>query len=145
MKSTRAAAQEAAHERTSALGSGSFPAHVQHCHEPLAHAFHSGLVAGSFSLQLGVLLSSRDASLLTRAVFSLPQDGEGGEAGAHPLLRRSQSYIPPSATKPPAGPASLKSGFCVKQGNVVSAGHGLGLLQGCSGCRTSAERGRAEH
>ncbi|NXG16013.1 PKHA2 protein, partial [Grallaria varia] len=45
--------------------------------------------------------------------------GEGSEAGAaHPLLRRSQSYIPPSATKPPAGPPVLKSGFCVKQGNV---------------------------
>ncbi|NXB89294.1 PKHA2 protein, partial [Vidua chalybeata] len=50
--------------------------------------------------------------------ISINQDGEGGEAGAHPLLRRSQSYIPPSATKPPAGPAPLKSGFCVKQGNV---------------------------
>ncbi|NXM02084.1 PKHA2 protein, partial [Tyrannus savana] len=45
--------------------------------------------------------------------------GEGSEAGAaHPLLRRSQSYIPPSAAKPPAGPPVLKSGFCVKQGNV---------------------------
>lgn len=50
--------------------------------------------------------------------ISINQDGEGGEAGAHPLLRRSQSYIPPSATKHPAGPAPLKSGFCVKQGNV---------------------------
>ncbi|NWR24386.1 PKHA2 protein, partial [Emberiza fucata] len=50
-------------------------------------------------------------------VLSL-QDGEGSEVGTHPLLRRSQSYIPPSATKPPAGPAPLKSGFCVKQGNV---------------------------
>ncbi|NXK91488.1 PKHA2 protein, partial [Formicarius rufipectus] len=45
--------------------------------------------------------------------------GEGSEVGAaHPLLRRSQSYIPPSATKPPTGPPVLKSGFCVKQGNV---------------------------
>ncbi|NXG09995.1 PKHA2 protein, partial [Sakesphorus luctuosus] len=45
--------------------------------------------------------------------------GEGSEVGtAHPLLRRSQSYIPPSAAKPPAGPPVLKSGFCVKQGNV---------------------------
>ncbi|NWI86490.1 PKHA2 protein, partial [Pitta sordida] len=44
--------------------------------------------------------------------------GEGSEAAAHPLLRRSQSYIPPSAIKPPAGPPVLKSGFCVKQGNV---------------------------
>lgn len=41
---------------------------------------------------------------------------------AHPLLRRSQSYIPTSAAKPPAGPPVLKSGYCVKQGNVVSAG-----------------------
>ncbi|NXU07020.1 PKHA2 protein, partial [Buphagus erythrorhynchus] len=44
--------------------------------------------------------------------------GEGSEVAAHPLLRRSQSYIPPSATKPPTGPPVLKSGFCVKQGNV---------------------------
>ncbi|XP_038016125.1 pleckstrin homology domain-containing family A member 2 isoform X1 [Motacilla alba alba] len=50
--------------------------------------------------------------------ISINQDGEGSEVGAHPLLRRSQSYIPPSASKPPAGPAPLKSGFCVKQGNV---------------------------
>ncbi|NWZ92232.1 PKHA2 protein, partial [Nesospiza acunhae] len=50
--------------------------------------------------------------------ISINQDGEGSEVGTHPLLRRSQSYIPPSATKPPAGPAPLKSGFCVKQGNV---------------------------
>ncbi|NXE69495.1 PKHA2 protein, partial [Calcarius ornatus] len=50
--------------------------------------------------------------------ISINQDGEGSEVGSHPLLRRSQSYIPPSATKPAAGPAPLKSGFCVKQGNV---------------------------
>ncbi|NXY07627.1 PKHA2 protein, partial [Pteruthius melanotis] len=51
--------------------------------------------------------------------ISINQDGgEGSEAAAHPLLRRSQSYIPPSAAKPPAGPPPLKSGFCVKQGNV---------------------------
>ncbi|XP_032937283.1 pleckstrin homology domain-containing family A member 2 [Catharus ustulatus] len=51
--------------------------------------------------------------------ISINQDaGEGSEVAAHPLLRRSQSYIPPSATKPPAGPPVLKSGFCVKQGNV---------------------------
>ncbi|NWH96861.1 PKHA2 protein, partial [Tichodroma muraria] len=51
--------------------------------------------------------------------ISINQDGgEGSEAAAHPLLRRSQSYIPPSATKLPAGPPVLKSGFCVKQGNV---------------------------
>ncbi|NWZ72114.1 PKHA2 protein, partial [Acrocephalus arundinaceus] len=51
--------------------------------------------------------------------ISINQDsGEGGEVAAHPLLRRSQSYIPPSAARPPAGPPPLKSGFCVKQGNV---------------------------
>ncbi|XP_017588115.1 PREDICTED: pleckstrin homology domain-containing family A member 2 [Corvus brachyrhynchos] len=51
--------------------------------------------------------------------ISINQDGgEGSEVAAHPLLRRSQSYIPPSAAKPPAGPLPLKSGFCVKQGNV---------------------------
>ncbi|NXU40249.1 PKHA2 protein, partial [Drymodes brunneopygia] len=51
--------------------------------------------------------------------ISINQDGgEGSEGAAHPLLRRSQSYIPPSAAKPPAGPPPLKSGFCVKQGNV---------------------------
>ncbi|NXA71478.1 PKHA2 protein, partial [Thryothorus ludovicianus] len=51
--------------------------------------------------------------------ISINQDGgEGSEVAAHPLLRRSQSYIPPSAAKPPAGPPALKSGFCVKQGNV---------------------------
>ncbi|XP_014746354.1 PREDICTED: pleckstrin homology domain-containing family A member 2 [Sturnus vulgaris] len=51
--------------------------------------------------------------------ISINQDaGEGSEVAAHPLLRRSQSYIPPSATKPPTGPPVLKSGFCVKQGNV---------------------------
>ncbi|NXQ62875.1 PKHA2 protein, partial [Anthoscopus minutus] len=51
--------------------------------------------------------------------ISINQDGgEGSEVAAHPLLRRSQSYIPPSAARPPAGPPALKSGFCVKQGNV---------------------------
>ncbi|NWR12500.1 PKHA2 protein, partial [Paradoxornis webbianus] len=51
--------------------------------------------------------------------ISINQDGgEGSEVSAHPLLRRSQSYIPPSAARPPAGPPPLKSGFCVKQGNV---------------------------
>ncbi|NWR57947.1 PKHA2 protein, partial [Bucorvus abyssinicus] len=44
--------------------------------------------------------------------------GEGSDVATHPLLRRSQSYIPTSATKPPAGPPVLKSGYCVKQGNV---------------------------
>ncbi|NXE93673.1 PKHA2 protein, partial [Menura novaehollandiae] len=51
--------------------------------------------------------------------ISINQDGgEGSEVAAHPLLRRSQSYIPASAAKPPTGPPPLKSGFCVKQGNV---------------------------
>ncbi|NWY39995.1 PKHA2 protein, partial [Sylvia atricapilla] len=51
--------------------------------------------------------------------ISINQDGgEGSEVSAHPLLRRSQSYIPPSAARPAAGPPALKSGFCVKQGNV---------------------------
>ncbi|NXP10236.1 PKHA2 protein, partial [Thinocorus orbignyianus] len=44
--------------------------------------------------------------------------GDGSDVAAHPLLRRSQSYIPASATKPHAGPPVLKSGYCVKQGNV---------------------------
>ncbi|NWU49970.1 PKHA2 protein, partial [Dromas ardeola] len=44
--------------------------------------------------------------------------GEGSDVAPHPLLRRSQSYIPTSAAKPPAGPPVLKSGYCVKQGNV---------------------------
>ncbi|NXG94092.1 PKHA2 protein, partial [Stercorarius parasiticus] len=44
--------------------------------------------------------------------------GEGSDVAAHPLLRRSQSYIPTSAAKPPTGPPVLKSGYCVKQGNV---------------------------
>ncbi|XP_074837734.1 pleckstrin homology domain-containing family A member 2 [Carettochelys insculpta] len=47
--------------------------------------------------------------------------GEGADSGdlaTHPLLRRSQSYIPTSATKPSTGPPVLKSGYCVKQGNV---------------------------
>ncbi|KFO90429.1 Pleckstrin homology domain-containing family A member 2, partial [Buceros rhinoceros silvestris] len=44
--------------------------------------------------------------------------GEGSDVATHPLLRRSQSYIPISTSKPPAGPPVLKSGYCVKQGNV---------------------------
>ncbi|XP_069733481.1 pleckstrin homology domain-containing family A member 2 [Phaenicophaeus curvirostris] len=44
--------------------------------------------------------------------------GEGSDVATHPLLRRSQSYIPTSAAKPPAGLPVLKSGYCVKQGNV---------------------------
>ncbi|NXQ31412.1 PKHA2 protein, partial [Alaudala cheleensis] len=55
-----------------------------------------------------------------------PDGGEAGEPLAHPVLRRSQSYIPPSAARPPAGSPPLKSGFCVKQGNVVSAGAARG-------------------
>uniref|UniRef100_A0A8B9IG66 Pleckstrin homology domain containing A2 n=1 Tax=Anser cygnoides TaxID=8845 RepID=A0A8B9IG66_ANSCY len=54
--------------------------------------------------------------------ISINQNGgdgaEGSDLAAHPLLRRSQSYIPVSATKPPAGPPAIKSGYCVKQGNV---------------------------
>ncbi|NXK51545.1 PKHA2 protein, partial [Chauna torquata] len=54
--------------------------------------------------------------------ISINQNGgdgaEGSDLAAHPLLRRSQSYIPISATKPPAGPPVIKSGYCVKQGNV---------------------------
>ncbi|XP_063167669.1 pleckstrin homology domain-containing family A member 2 isoform X2 [Candoia aspera] len=41
---------------------------------------------------------------------------EGSELASHPLLKRSQSYIP--TTKTPVGPLVLKSGYCVKQGNV---------------------------
>ncbi|NXJ16212.1 PKHA2 protein, partial [Odontophorus gujanensis] len=50
--------------------------------------------------------------------ISIRDGAEGSDPAAHPLLRRSQSYIPSSATKPPAGPPAIKSGFCVKQGNV---------------------------
>uniref|UniRef100_G1MV29 Pleckstrin homology domain containing A2 n=1 Tax=Meleagris gallopavo TaxID=9103 RepID=G1MV29_MELGA len=54
--------------------------------------------------------------------ISISQNGgdgaEGSDPTAHPLLRRSQSYIPASASKPPAGPPAIKTGFCVKQGNV---------------------------
>ncbi|NWV78997.1 PKHA2 protein, partial [Dasyornis broadbenti] len=59
------------------------------------------------------------AGVVVHTPISINQDsGEGTEVAAHPLLRRSQSYIPPSAAKPPAGPPPLKTGFCVKQGNV---------------------------
>ncbi|XP_072491236.1 pleckstrin homology domain-containing family A member 2 [Notamacropus eugenii] len=47
--------------------------------------------------------------------------GDGTEAGMqghHAILRRSQSYIPTSGCRAPAGPPLLKSGYCVKQGNV---------------------------
>ncbi|XP_059586632.1 pleckstrin homology domain-containing family A member 2 isoform X1 [Alligator mississippiensis] len=54
--------------------------------------------------------------------ISINQNGgdgaEGSDPAGHHLLRRSQSYIPPSGTKPSTGPPSLKSGYCVKQGNV---------------------------
>ncbi|NWZ86332.1 PKHA2 protein, partial [Poecile atricapillus] len=59
------------------------------------------------------------AGVVVHTPISINQDGgEGSEVAAHPLLRRSQSYIPTSAARPPAGPPVLKSGFCVKQGNV---------------------------
>uniref|UniRef100_A0A8C8SB56 Pleckstrin homology domain containing A2 n=1 Tax=Pelusios castaneus TaxID=367368 RepID=A0A8C8SB56_9SAUR len=54
--------------------------------------------------------------------ISVNQNGgegaEGSDVSTHPLLRRSHSYIPISATKPSTGPPVLKSGYCVKQGNV---------------------------
>uniref|UniRef100_A0A8C3FB24 Pleckstrin homology domain containing A2 n=1 Tax=Chrysemys picta bellii TaxID=8478 RepID=A0A8C3FB24_CHRPI len=54
--------------------------------------------------------------------ISVNQNGgegaDGGDVATHPLLRRSQSYIPTSASKPSTGPPVLKSGYCVKQGNV---------------------------
>ncbi|XP_038602796.1 pleckstrin homology domain-containing family A member 2 [Tachyglossus aculeatus] len=43
---------------------------------------------------------------------------EGGEPGSHAVLRRSQSYIPTSGCRVPSGPPLLKSGYCVKLGNV---------------------------
>ncbi|ELV12459.1 Pleckstrin homology domain-containing family A member 2 [Tupaia chinensis] len=43
---------------------------------------------------------------------------EGGEQGSHALLRRSQSYIPTTGCRAPPGPPLIKSGYCVKQGNV---------------------------
>ncbi|GAB1301753.1 Pleckstrin homology domain-containing family A member 2 [Apodemus speciosus] len=43
---------------------------------------------------------------------------EGSESGTHAFLRRSQSYIPTSGCRPPTGPPLIKSGYCVKQGNV---------------------------
>ncbi|XP_073180891.1 pleckstrin homology domain-containing family A member 2 isoform X2 [Lepidochelys kempii] len=46
------------------------------------------------------------------------EGADGGDLATHPLLRRSQSYIPTSASKPSTGPPVLKSGYCVKQGNV---------------------------
>uniref|UniRef100_A0A8D0H1G8 Pleckstrin homology domain containing A2 n=1 Tax=Sphenodon punctatus TaxID=8508 RepID=A0A8D0H1G8_SPHPU len=43
---------------------------------------------------------------------------DSSDLATHSILRRSQSYIPTSGTKPPVEPPVLKSGFCVKQGNV---------------------------
>ncbi|XP_006900336.1 PREDICTED: pleckstrin homology domain-containing family A member 2-like [Elephantulus edwardii] len=42
---------------------------------------------------------------------------EGNEPGSHAILRRSQSYIPTSGCRA-SGPPLIKSGYCVKQGNV---------------------------
>nr|XP_008122015.1 PREDICTED: pleckstrin homology domain-containing family A member 2 [Anolis carolinensis] len=59
--------------------------------------------------------------VVVQTPISVNQNGGEGPEGnepavVHPLLRRSQSYIP--STKTPLGPPVLKSGFCVKQGNV---------------------------
>ncbi|XP_075412753.1 pleckstrin homology domain-containing family A member 2 isoform X1 [Tenrec ecaudatus] len=43
---------------------------------------------------------------------------EGNEPGSHAILRRSQSYIPTSGCRASTGPPLIKSGYCVKQGNV---------------------------
>lgn len=43
---------------------------------------------------------------------------EGNEPGSHAILRRSQSYIPTTGCRAPSGPPLIKSGYCVKQGNV---------------------------
>ncbi|XP_022426971.1 pleckstrin homology domain-containing family A member 2 isoform X3 [Delphinapterus leucas] len=43
---------------------------------------------------------------------------EGSEPGSHAILRRSQSYIPTTGCRVPTGPPLIKSGYCVKQGNV---------------------------
>lgn len=43
---------------------------------------------------------------------------EGSEPGSHAILRRSQSYIPTTGSRVPSGPPLIKSGYCVKQGNV---------------------------
>ncbi|EPQ01556.1 Pleckstrin like proteiny domain-containing family A member 2 [Myotis brandtii] len=43
---------------------------------------------------------------------------EGGEPGSHAILRRSQSYIPTTGCRVPTGHPFIKSGYCVKQGNV---------------------------
>uniref|UniRef100_A0A8D2C1H2 Pleckstrin homology domain containing A2 n=1 Tax=Sus scrofa TaxID=9823 RepID=A0A8D2C1H2_PIG len=43
---------------------------------------------------------------------------EASEPGSHAILRRSQSYIPTTGCRVPTGPPLIKSGYCVKQGNV---------------------------
>ncbi|XP_053434618.1 pleckstrin homology domain-containing family A member 2 isoform X2 [Nycticebus coucang] len=43
---------------------------------------------------------------------------EGSEPGSHAILRRSQSYIPTSGSRASTGTPLIKSGYCVKQGNV---------------------------
>lgn len=43
---------------------------------------------------------------------------EGSEPGSHAILRRSQSYIPTTGCRVPPGHPFIKSGYCVKQGNV---------------------------
>ncbi|XP_045635186.1 pleckstrin homology domain-containing family A member 2 isoform X1 [Ursus americanus] len=43
---------------------------------------------------------------------------EGSEPGSHAILRRSQSYIPTTGSRVPSGAPFIKSGYCVKQGNV---------------------------
>lgn len=156
VNSTKTAAWKASHdERTSALDSGSFSCPCSALPLALGSHFTRGLCPVAFPCSWVSCLPSGNCPPCSRRLCSLwwQDGGEGSEVATHPLLRRSQSYIPPSAAKPPAGPPPLKSGFCVKQGNVVSAGEGpgaaaprgLGVLQGCSGCRTSTESGRAEH
>ncbi|XP_061448943.1 pleckstrin homology domain-containing family A member 2 isoform X2 [Rhineura floridana] len=58
--------------------------------------------------------------VVVQTPISVSQNGgdgsEGGEPAVHPLLKRSHSYVP--STKTPIGPPILKSGYCVKQGNV---------------------------
>lgn len=70
------------------------------------------------------------AGILTVFAVSLQNGGdgqEGSEPGTHAFLRRSQSYIPTSGCRPSTGPPLIKSGYCVKQGNVVSASTGAPL------------------
>ncbi|NWI19661.1 PKHA2 protein, partial [Crypturellus soui] len=40
------------------------------------------------------------------------------QVSGRPSQLPTPSYVPTSAARPPAGPAALKSGYCVKQGNV---------------------------